>query len=641
MIGNLFSLVLFLIACCGIILTGRVLLTFTRFYLTASERLIWSFILGALVVSIALTILGFAGLFTRTIAIVILFLTLSAILYRPRALLEEIINSGRSLKRFVGNHKKPKYVIGLTIFGVLGVAFILVAFAPELRYDALQYHLELPKRYINAGRITFQHDILQSAFPQAWGMLYGYGLLLGSAQIAKLFAFSAGACALIAAYSAGRRLFGKSAGFFSALVIAATPVFCEYWSNAMADIPFMLLLALAALTLVYGRKRLIRASIVSGLFLGFAAASRMQTLILVPALFVVFLFIIASLRPGLKRGTVSIVIIFGVAAVITAPWYIHNYIATGSITGYFVTDVSRYEEWRTTSSTESLFASIKQFLAAANFRGPRGPWYTKLLIPFRLTFEPNMWSQGVPGPLYLALLPGVFFVRKSFKNAVFLVGVVVITVLAWIFLLKETNVRYLVPAIFPGAVAAGYVWSLYLRSGRIGKLIAWLILVFTAGSAVFFVKQVSEYFPYSLGLKKPDGLVVERVFRGFDAINAVNSLPEGSLVFTNDGRTFYFDTPVIMGRPEHNHYFNSTEIETPGEMLGWFAEHGVTHVLAVYWESDFTFPGKPFRNPDGKYHFRGDFLDVYGTILAEGGKKGVKGGYYYLYKIDYRRPKPR
>jgi hypothetical protein len=640
MIGDLSSFALFLTASCGMVLTGRVLLSHIRFYLTAGERLVWSFILGALTISLAFTILGFAGFFTRTIAFVILFLTLSTALYRPRPLLKEIIRSGKSLKRFVVNHKKPEYVIGLIVFAALAITFILVAVAPELRYDALQYHLELPKRYINAGRITFQHDILQSAFPQAWGMLYSYGLLLGSARIAKLFAFSAGVCVLISAYSAGRRFFGKSAGFFSALVTAATPVFCEYWSNAMADIPFMLLLAMAALTLVYGRKSLIQASVVSGLFLGFAAASRMQTLVLAPAIFVVFLFTIASLKPGLKRGAIALVILFGIAIALNAPWYIHNYVATGSITGYFVTDVSRYEEWRTASNTDSLFSTIKQFLVAGNFRGPRGPWYTKLLIPFRLTFEPNIWGQGVPGPLYLALLPGVFFVRKRFKNAAFLLGIVFITVLAWILLLKETNVRYLAPAIFPGAVAAGYVWSLYLRSGRVGRLIAWLILVFTAGSAAFFVKQVSEYFPYSLGLKKPEELVVNKTFSGFNAITAVNSLPEGSLVLTNDGRTFYFDTPVIMGRPRHNHYFNSSEIETPREMLKWFEEHGVTHVLAVSGESDFTFPGKPFGNPEGKYRFREDFLDVYGTVTAEGGRRN-RNEYYELYEMHYTESENR
>jgi hypothetical protein len=636
MIENLISLSLFIIASFGLYAVGRPLLSFAKVSLTPGERLVWGYVLGALAISVALTALGFAGLYNKPAGFAILVLSLAAALYRPKGLRDEIKRLYRSLCRLIGGAKKPEYAVAFAAIAILAGAFILVALAPELRYDALQYHLELPKRYISAGRITFQHDILQAAFPQAWGMLYGYGLLLsGTEQVPKLFAFAAGVCALAAAYSAGRRLFGKPAGFFAVLVVVTTSMFAEYWSNAMADIPFMLFLALGALALVYGRKHIYRASIIGGLFLGFAAASRMQALVLMPVIIVVYACVIASIKPGLKRGAVALLIIFGIATALTVPWYIHNYVATGSMTGYFVTDVSRYEEWRTAGGTDSFLDSVKQFFSAENFRGPRGPWYTKLLIPFLLTFKPNLWGQGIPGPLYLALLPGVFFIRRRAGRALFLVAVVGVAVLAWVFLIKEINVRYLMPVIIPAAIAAGYVWSVFFKSGVFGKSAGWVIIAFAVGTSVFFAYHVSEYFPCGLGLKDRDEFVAKRIFRGFDAVKAVNSLPEDSLVFTNDGRTFYFDTPVIMGRPEHNLYFNTTEIQTPEEMLDWFISHKITHVLAVSWESDFTFPGKPFRNPDGKYHFRYDFLDVYGVVLAEGGREGVKGGYYSLYEMRY------
>jgi len=636
MIENLISLLLFIIASFGLYAVGRPLLSFAGISLTPGERLVWGYVLGALAISVALTILGFVGLYNKPAGFAVLLLSLAAVLYRPKDLRDEIKGLYGSLRRLIGEAKKPEYAVAFAAVAVLAGAFILVALAPELRYDALQYHLELPKRYISAGRITFQHDILQAAFPQAWGMLYGYGLLLSrTEQVPKLFAFAAGVCALATAYSAGRRLFGKSAGFFAVLVVVTTSMFAEYWSNAMADIPFMLFLALGALALVYGRKHIYRAAVIGGLFLGFAAASRMQALVLMPVIFVVYACIIASVKPGLRRGAVALLIIFGIAAVLTVPWYVHNYVATDSMTGYFVTDVSRYEEWRTAGGTDSFLDSVKQFFSAENFRGPRGPWYTKLLIPFLLTFKPNLWGQGVPGPLYLALLPGVFFIRKRACRALFLVGVVGVAILAWIFLIKEINVRYLMPTIIPAAIASGYVWSVFFKSGVFGKLAGWAIIAFAVGTSVFFAYHVSEYFPYGLGLKDRDEFVTKRIFRGFDAVKAVNLLPEGSLVFTNDGRTFYFDTPVIMGRPEHNLYFNTMEIETPEEMLAWFHDHDITHVLAVSWESDFTFPGKPFRNPDGEYHFRDDYLDVYGIVLAEGGREGVKGGYYSLYEMRY------
>ncbi|UCE26462.1 MAG: glycosyltransferase family 39 protein [Candidatus Coatesbacteria bacterium] len=637
MIENLASVSLFIIASFGLFAVGRPLLSFAKISLTPGERLAWGYLLGSLVISVALTILGFAGLYIKPAGFAVLILSLAAAIYKPKGLREDINGLYRSLRRLTGRAKKPEYAAAFIIIAILGGAFALVALAPEVRYDALQYHLELPKRYINAGRITFQHDILQSAFPQAWGMLYGYGLLLsGTEQVPKLFAFAAGVCALAAAYSAGRRFFGKSAGVFATVVLVTTSMFAEYWSNSMADIPFTLFLTVGALALVYGRKRIYRASVIAGLFLGFAAATRMQALVLAPVILVIYACVVVSVKPGLKRGIAALVITYGIATAFAVPWYVHNHIATGSITGYFVSDVSRYEEWRTAASADSFVGRVIQFFAAENFRGPRGPWYTKLLLPFLLTFKPNLWGQGVVGPLYLALLPGIFFARKRLTRVLFLVAIVGVAIVAWVFLLKEINVRYLMPATLTAAIASGYAWSVFFRSGIIGKLAGWFVLAFAVGTSLFFVYHVSEYFPYGPGLKDRDKFVTERIFRGFDAVGAVNSLPEGSLVFTNDGRTFYFDTPVVMGRPEHNLYFNTMEIQDPNEMLEWFTSHEVTHVLAVSWESDFTFPGKPFRNPDGEYHFRDDFLDVYGVVLAEGGHEGVKGGYYTLYEMRYR-----
>jgi hypothetical protein len=635
MIQNLSNFALFLVALAGIILTGRVILSYTKLRLTPGERLVWSFALGSFTISITLTALGFAGFFTRYAGYVVLTLSLTAVFFRPKKLAAEVNNLYESLRRFIKKANTWELRVPLLVLILLSLYFLIIALAPEYRYDSLFYHLELPKRYIEAGRITYEHDIIQSAFPAAWDILYGYGLLIATETVSKLLAFTAGVCTLVAVYSAGRRLFGGRAGVFAVLIIAVTPFFAEYWSNAMADIPFALFLTLGALTLVYGRKHIYRAAIIAGILLGFATASRLQGLILAPVIFVVYVAVIASTGRGLKRTLSALVIVFGVAIIITVPWYVRNLLATGSIIGYVGTDVSRFEEWRTGSIADSFLSSIRQYFEAESFRGPGGPWYTKLLIPFRLTFSPGMWGQGTLGPLYLAFLPGVFFVRKHRRRLWLFVGIIGLALLAWVVLLKETNVRYLIPAALPAAIAIGCVLPKFFENGRIGKGAVWVLVLFAAASSIFFVRYYSELLPYGFGFKGRNELVVKWAFHGFDAINAVNSLPEGSVVYSDEGRTFYFDKPVVIGRPEHNPYFNTTEIESPGEMLTWFAEHNITHALAASYESDFTFPEKPYGNPDGKYNFRKDFLDVYGTVLAEGGAKAYRSGYYTLYEIHY------
>ena len=418
MITHLIDLSVFFVAAVAMTFLGRPLLNIVSSRLTPGERLVRSFVLGAFVTSLVIMVLGFAGLITKTAAYGVLGASLLAILYHPKDLVKETAALYRSIRRLVRGVKSIDRWIALIVIAELTTVFFVVAFGPEVRFDGLAYHLELPKRYIEAGCIQFHHDIHQSAFPALWDMAYVYGLLLRSEQISRLFAFTVTLCLIHSIYSFGRRLFGKNTGLFAALIASTAPIIAAYWSNAMADNAFALFLLLSLITLTVGRKKVLTAAFVAGVFLAFAAASRMQTFVLAPALAIVFIGALTILRINRRRGFLTIVIMSTLATAVAAPWYIHNYSATGNIFGYVSTALVRIEHWSGVTQSSSFIESVRVYLSADNYKGPHGPWYIKLAYPFLLTYKPWIWSDGEFGPLILALIPAGFFVTYR-KKAVF------------------------------------------------------------------------------------------------------------------------------------------------------------------------------------------------------------------------------
>jgi hypothetical protein len=641
MIPNLSNFALFLIAFAGITSTGRITLYFFKIRLTPGERLVYSFVLGAFAVFLAIMVLGFAGLITKTAAYIVLGAGLLAILYRPKNFVKETAALYRSIRRFVRSIKGTDQWVALIIIAELTVVFFIVAFGPEVRFDGLAYHLELPKRYIEAGRIQFYGDVHQSAFPALWDMAYVYGLLLRSEQISRLFAFTVTLCLVHSIYSFGRRLFGKSTGLFAALVASTAPIISAYWSNAMADNAFALFLLLSLTALTVGRKKILTAAFAAGVFLAFAAASRMQTFVLAPALAVVFIGTLTALRINRRKGFLTIVILSALSIVVAAPWYIHNYSATGNIFGYVSTALVRIENWSGASRSNSFVESVWVYLSADNYRGPHGPWYIKFAYPFLLTFKPWLWSDGEFGPLFLALIPAGFFAIYRKKTVLSLFSLIFIIFLSWIILLKEVNLRYLVWGIPYASLIAGYTWTSFSRLNRAGKFLSLFLVSITAVIGGYFTYRVHEYFPVVLGARPSAEFVDEKKYGGFDAIEVINALPEGSKILSLEPQVFYFEKPTVIGFPRHNLYFDTSRIGTPGEMLEWLQNNGITHVFTTRWASEFRFPGKPYGRGAEGYVFRKDVLETYGVLIAEGGKENVVGGYYELYEMHYPEPKKR
>src|SRR5206468_2462654 len=72
---------------------------------------------------------------------------------------------------------------------VWAIVLLVEAVAPEVQYDALSYHLGLPRAWIDAGRLIDVPEQIQSYYYLGAEMNFTLAMLLGGAVAAKLLSF--------------------------------------------------------------------------------------------------------------------------------------------------------------------------------------------------------------------------------------------------------------------------------------------------------------------------------------------------------------------------------------------------------------------------------------------------------------------
>lgn len=197
------------------------------------------------------------------------------------------------------------------------------ALAPPVGWDALAYHLAIPRLYLDAGVIRELPWLLHSHWPHLMELVYSAPLALGQESCAALAHAAVCAALLLAVFRLGRDEGGAAAGWTAAALLAAQPLFLELASEPHSDGALTLfhLLACAALWRwsKEGGKGLLAAA---GLCAGLAAACKLQGLALGGSLIVWLLF-----DKRRRSGTIPFVLW---AALPTAPWFLKSWLASGN-----------------------------------------------------------------------------------------------------------------------------------------------------------------------------------------------------------------------------------------------------------------------------------------------------------------------
>jgi hypothetical protein len=495
------------------------------------------------------------------------------------------------------------------------VLFLIViagmqALAPPLKWDSLAYHLAMPQRYLEIGKIVHLSDNLFSGFPQLAEMMLTWSLALRSGSTAATLGWVIGVVATFGLGGFAARKIGKEFRWIAPAILLSGASFSRGLSWAYVDL-WVFLFGLATIIVLEEFTRTKKWGWVgfAAIYAGLAFSTKYTAGMILP-IGVVYLFVvwIQSLpaRPFTKsvsyeategdrpnafltwsrswRSLVIPILLFvTISLIVFAPWLIKNYALTGNPVYPFFLDGKDMDDLR-----------------LSFYQGERYAWtiFDPLLLPFEGTI---MGIEGGPkfntsiSPLFLALIPGVILGWQFFReeNRKFIVRLAALVLCAWFVwalgsqiasTLTRTRHYYVIFSALAILASFGYdsVRRLKFQSVELGWLMQRLVifvLILVAVTEVLFFAKASPIRVLS-GFQTKEEYLTEQLGWFGPAMQGINSLPNGSSVAMFwEPRSYYCEVPcspdVILDR----WWYLMRTTGGAREVASLLQTQGYTHVL--------------------------------------------------------------
>ena len=484
--------------------------------------------------------------------------------------------------------------IGKALAG--GIVAILLftlstALAPPLKFDALVYHLALPRAYLTAGKIIFVPQIMFWGMPQLGEMLYTWGMALAGTQAATVLGWGFGILALAGLIGFVKENVNTLAAWVSAASLIsgfslATALAWGYidWLTILFGMAFLI-------SLDYWRKEKQRSFLIlAGIFSGMAFGTKYSAGILFVSGIVVVLWYSKD-QLIFKSILRELALFLFCAGLFASPWLIKNLIATGN---------PIYPLFFPSGSMDALRIDLYQNGA------PWGNWLDTILLPFRATFMGLEMAPGYSssiGPLLLALglFAGLSWLeadheRRSIAGVAALISIP--GLLIWAVLGRAGN--YLLQSrlyysVFPAlAVLAGIGFD-HLNRLKIPGIRLWRV----AGVFVAFVLWLSVFdvgiltlrqdAPREiLGLNSRDRYLEENLGWYSVAAQAIQDLPsDASVLMLWEPRSLYCAPKCTPDEVLDRWLHDRAVWNSPDKILNSWQQAGYTYLLYYRAGADF------------------------------------------------------
>ena len=600
----------------------RILGTLTR--LGDLERAALQLAVGAGIMGLVILAIGLLGILTPWIAWLGLIIGLIALRKEIAAwlgqfkILQSLYQQSDILGRFAG------WISALAL-----AASLTYALAPALKWDSLVYHLELPKQYLDAGRILFLDDNFFSGFPQLAEMFFTWSMALRSGTTAAVTGWIFGIVAILGVGGFAARIVGNQYALLSLAILLSGESIAQSLGWAYVDVWAMLFGLCVIITLdryTSTRKRFWL--VWAGILTGFAMGTKYPAYILLvlgAALllfdhflspwFLSFLGKASSSESALEsekdlgRGHFlsDLLPYVGLALLFALPWLARNFITSGNpVSPFFFPD----------RAVDGLRQSFYSGLT------PVRSLLDDLLLPWNATvlgIEGGVGFNTSIGPLLLALIPGLLLYKVGTNRAQLrsLLALCIFAGGVWIIWAAGTHISeplassrlyfFSFPALAVLAVAgfssAMKVKILKIRIGRVAGILIGLSL------GLGLINQASDFRdknPLSviLGSISQETYLNQNLGWYFPVMQAVNNLPQTSrTLFLWEARAYYCtrdcSPDVVLDRWWH---LRRTIPDLSG-ISSWMKDQGYSHVLVYDIGAEFE------RLESGLYE-EADWLDL-------------------------------
>ena len=562
-------------------------------HLPALDRLVFATALGLGVVSYSVTFLAILGaLNTWAIGFVLLGWS---------GWSGDVVGNVFVLFRQVFGKTVPAIKDGIVVAQRLVMAGIfLLAFvqslAPPWSYDALMYHLEAPRRFLEAGAFVPLPDIWQGNGPFTVNMLYVIGLAFGSDVFARLVHLSLGGLLVTGTYALGRRIGGNAAGWRGMLILAGTPILPVWFSFAYQDAGWALFELLGVLAVVGNRElgsgKHRKYLLLGGVMMGFAAGSKYLALGGVGVLGLYVLWAGRKQGWGVLRDALAF---GGMTAAVGAVWYLKNWVLLGNPV---------FPVWFGGPGWDAARLRLFDAYHLDRFGMGRGV-LDYLLLPWRVyaryeRFTSFLGSIEIPSLLFSLAL---FYPLVRRKTPLLTELAVLAAARFALWALGSQQVRFMLPFFPLLAVLSGEV--LWQAAGRLGArprrvlvngLLSGFVLVTLVYQGIFLFQ--TRPLDVIVG-RETKAQFLSRVGTNYAVMDFVseNLPPEARVLLIQDGRGYYCRARCLLDTDHSYWTLLATRSPDLDSLRAALQQQGITHLLFSVPDADFVLQ----RDPTGEH----------------------------------------
>jgi len=611
------------------------------------ERAALQLAVGAGIIGLAILGIGLLGFLTSWIAwlglVIGLFVLRRDILawLSQFKLLKSLYQHSDVMGRFAGWFSAFAIAAGLTY-----------ALAPALKWDSLVYHLELPKQYLDAGRLLFLDDNYFVGFPQLAEMFFTWSMALRSGTTAATTGWIFGLVAILGVAGFAARIVGKKFALLTLAILLSGESIAQALGWAYVDVWAMLfglcvIIALDSFHNSRDRFWLVWAGILTGFAMG-TKYPAFILLILGVALLIFDRFISNGMLSlfmkssseksafasdkelGKWRFLSDLMLYAGLAFIFALPWLAKNFVLSGNPVYPFFFPGRALDSLR-----QNFYSGLT----------PARSLLDDLLLPLKATvlgFEGGFGFNTSIGPLMLALIPGLMFRNPSRNRAQLrsLISLFMFGAGVWVIwaagahisgALASSRLYFFSFPAFAILAAAGFrsATKVNVLQIRVGRVASALVVLSLSLGLINQVNDFREKNPLSviLGSVEQETYLNQELGWYFPVMEAVNNLPENSrTLFLWEARAYYCtrqcSPDVILDRWWH---LRRTISDLDG-ISRWMQDQGYTHVL-VY---DF---GADFEKAESAMYEEADWLDLQQFRQEQLSLSQSFDGIYTLYRL--------
>ncbi len=473
----------------------------------------------------------------------------------------------------------------------LGVLLFAATLAPgsvwaiEARgYDALEYHLQAPREYYEAGRVHVLPHNVYAQFPQQMEMLYLLLMHLRGGPWAAAIACQLlhAACAILAVGTLALWLPGRWPRRAALLLAGTTPWLVVTGSLAYVEAG-LVLFAVQAAGLLIGALRARSAgwetALLSGLCAGLAAGCKYTAVALVAAPLVAGWLLVPMAWS--RRVRLAGVALAGVV-VAFGPWMLRNAAWTGNPVYPLAWSLfdgrglspEQHRQWTRAHSLPDATPRQRMAIAARELLGTLEGWRA---------FRPSLFGPAV----WMLAAVGLLAVRD--RIAALLGGWLLAALLIWMFATHIPG-RFAIPAIVPAVWLAGRGFAHAIDGGAVRLRVALLTAIAVLGGGMNLLTvgqlvQTEQAHWRRLGL---DLAQLVDATPAFQAAHPASSLPAGASVWiVGDAAVFYVRSPmhytVVFSRDPWIEYCQ-VHRDDPAACVQWLRGRDVDFVAFAWGE---------------------------------------------------------